>query len=100
MNTREILSDEESQALNERGHSADPQARAPEGQVVDLHADHWERIASDKVPALESISERMTQPAEDHRPASSSASPWRSRRGPGVRSAGASTPAACRCRPA
>jgi flagellar motor switch protein FliM len=60
MNTREILSDDESAALREPGASGDPQGRAPEGQVVDLHADHWERIASDKVPALESISERMT----------------------------------------
>lgn len=60
MSTREILSDEESQALREPGAAGDPQGRAPEGQVVDLHADHWERIASDKVPALESISERMT----------------------------------------
>ena len=60
MTTKEILSDEESQALREPGSQGDPQGRAPEGQVVDLHADHWERIASDKVPALESISERMT----------------------------------------
>ncbi len=60
MNTRELLSDDESQALRESGAAGDPQGRAPEGQVVDLHADHWERIASDKVPALESISERMT----------------------------------------
>lgn len=60
MTTSDILSDEESQALREPAGSADPQGPAPEGQVVDLHADHWERIASDKVPALESISERMT----------------------------------------
>lgn len=60
MSTKEILSDEESQALRESNAARDPQGRAPEGQVVDLHADHWERIASDKVPALESISERLT----------------------------------------
>jgi flagellar motor switch protein FliM len=30
-----------------------------EGQVRDLHSDHWERIVADRVPALESISERM-----------------------------------------
>ncbi|MEO8444759.1 MAG: FliM/FliN family flagellar motor switch protein [Gammaproteobacteria bacterium] len=60
MNTREILSEDESQALRAPSAAGDPQGRAPEGQVVDLHADHWERIASDKVPALESISERMT----------------------------------------
>jgi flagellar motor switch protein FliM len=60
MSTQEILSDEESQALRANAAAGDPQGRAPEGQIVDLHADHWERIASDKVPALESISERMT----------------------------------------
>jgi len=59
MSTQEILSDEESQALRKSDVAGDPQARAPLGQIVDLHADHWERIASDKVPALESISERM-----------------------------------------
>lgn len=60
MSTKAILSDEESQALREGGAAGDPQGRAPEGHIVDLHADHWERIASDKVPALESISERMS----------------------------------------
>jgi flagellar motor switch protein FliM len=60
MNTKVILSDEESQALREPGPDTNPQGRAAEGQVVDLHADHWERIAADKAPALESISERMS----------------------------------------
>jgi flagellar motor switch protein FliM len=60
MTTNEILSDEESQALRAPASPADPQGPAPEGHVIDIHADHWERIASDKVPALESISERMT----------------------------------------
>lgn len=60
MSTQDILSDEESLALREPAMTGDPLGRAPEGQVVELHADHWERIASDKVPALESISERMT----------------------------------------
>ena len=60
MNSKVILSDEEAQALRAGASLGDPQGRAPEGQVVDLHADHWERIAADKVPALESISERMT----------------------------------------
>lgn len=60
MSTREILTDEESQALRVSNAAADPLGRAPEGQIVDLHADHWERIASDKAPALESISERMS----------------------------------------
>lgn len=60
MTTQEILSDEESQALRAPADPADPQGPVPTGHVLDLHADHWERIASDKVPALESISERMT----------------------------------------
>lgn len=60
MSTSQILSEDESQALNARSVGGDPQGRSPEGQVVDLHADHWERIAADKAPALESISERMS----------------------------------------
>lgn len=60
MSTEGILSDEESLALREQGAAADPLAPAPEGQVVELHADHWERIAANRIPALESISERMT----------------------------------------
>ena len=60
MNTKEILSDEETNALRQSAADSDPQGRAPEGQIVDLHADHWERIASGKAPALESISERLS----------------------------------------
>lgn len=62
MNSDEIISDEESQALRAADaevSSADTEARTPEGQVRDLHADHWERIVADRVPALESIGERM-----------------------------------------
>ena len=60
MSTREILSDEEAAALRATAVPGSAMGPVPEGQVVDLHADHWERIASDRIPALESISERMT----------------------------------------
>ena len=59
MNTREIISDDEAQALREGAGSVDPQGPAPQGHVLDLHADHWERIAADRAPALEAISERL-----------------------------------------
>lgn len=61
MNTREILSDDEAQALREpaRDEPGDACPR-PAGEVVDLHADHWERIAADRLPALDSIMERMS----------------------------------------
>lgn len=64
MEPNEVLSEEESQAL--RAGDAESEAgdgagalQAADGQVRDLHPDHWERIFSDRVPALESISERM-----------------------------------------
>ena len=57
--SRDILSDEESAALRESDTGAGDDGPAPEGDVRDLHADHWEQIISDQVPALESISERM-----------------------------------------
>lgn len=62
MSSNEILSPEESEALREAdaaAAAADTEAPARDGQVRDLHADHWERIIADRVPALESISERM-----------------------------------------
>ena len=59
MNTREIISDDEAQALREGAGNVDPQGPAPEGHVLDLHADHWERIAADRAPALDAISERL-----------------------------------------
>ncbi len=62
MEDNEIISAEESQAL--RQADADVAAETGdvptrEGEVRDLHPDHWERIVADEVPALESISERM-----------------------------------------
>lgn len=58
MEPKEILSDAEAEALREDAAGAPP-GREPEGRVVDVHTDHWERIAADRVPALESIGERM-----------------------------------------
>lgn len=57
MDPRDIISDEESQALRADAPSAD--MPIPAGQVRDLHADHWERILADRAPALDSISDRM-----------------------------------------
>ena len=61
MEKEEVISEEEAQALRESDDvAADPAAQPMrEGEVRDLHPDHWERIIADQVPALESISERM-----------------------------------------
>ncbi len=62
MDPKDIISDEESQALREGAPlPGDPAAAGlvPTGQIQDLHADHWERILADRAPALELIAERM-----------------------------------------
>jgi len=62
MSSEQILSDEESAALRETNEAAsDNDAVSAETGtgVRDVHTDEWERIISDQVPALESISERM-----------------------------------------
>jgi flagellar motor switch protein FliM len=59
MDPKDIISDEESQALAASAPAGDPGAPAPAGQVQGLHADHWERILADRAPALESVAERM-----------------------------------------
>ena len=59
MSSSDIISDEESEALRENATEAADDSPAPDGSIRDLHADHWEQIISDQVPALESISERM-----------------------------------------
>lgn len=62
MEENEIISTEESQALREADVEVAAETGAlplREGEVRDLHPDHWERIVADEVPALESISERM-----------------------------------------
>ncbi len=62
MDPKDIISDEESQALREAPPLAGESGAAalvPSGQIQDLHADHWERILADRAPALELIAERM-----------------------------------------
>jgi flagellar motor switch protein FliM len=61
MDPKDLISEEESQALRESAapDGSSPDTPQPEGQVQELHADHWERILANRVPALESISERM-----------------------------------------
>jgi flagellar motor switch protein FliM len=62
MDPKDIISDEESQALRTNAPALDatgPAGARPAGQIQDLHADHWERILADRAPALESIAERM-----------------------------------------
>lgn len=58
METREVLSTDEVDALREEA-PADATGPAPDGRVVDVHADHWERIPAGRVPALDSIAERI-----------------------------------------
>jgi len=59
MATNEILSSEEAAALRAApaGDGTGPQ---PGGGVVDVHTDHWERIPAGRVPALDSIAERIS----------------------------------------
>lgn len=61
MDHKDIISDEESQALRQPPPAAAGQAAglARAGEVQGLHADHWERILADRAPALESIAERV-----------------------------------------
>jgi len=59
MSSSDILSEEESEALRESDAEGADDAPVPADTVRELHADHWEQIISDQVPALESISERM-----------------------------------------
>jgi flagellar motor switch protein FliM len=61
MDPKDLISEEESKALRDNGAPADTLSGAPQpdGQVQELHADHWERILAGRAPALESISERM-----------------------------------------
>jgi flagellar motor switch protein FliM len=58
MESNEILSSEESAALRATPATDGPGPR-PDGSVVDVHTDHWERIPAGRVPALDSIAERI-----------------------------------------
>lgn len=55
---KEILSSDEVDALR-RKDTPDDGGPQPTGRIVDLHADHWERIQAGRVPALDSIAERI-----------------------------------------
>lgn len=61
MDNKDVLTEEETQALRESDltENSDDTQTLRDGEVRDLHPDHWERIVADQVPALESISERM-----------------------------------------
>ena len=55
MDPKEVISEEESQAIREADVAvAEETGDVPtrEGEIRDLHADHWERIVADEVPAL------------------------------------------------
>jgi flagellar motor switch protein FliM len=62
MDPKDILTEDESQALRDNDNQApesNESAPRPAGVSREIHADQWERIIADQVPALESISERM-----------------------------------------
>lgn len=61
MDHKDVLTEEETQALRDSDLNDDTEESTGmrDGEVRDLHPDHWERIVADQVPALESISERM-----------------------------------------
>lgn len=58
MDGQNLLSEDEASALRTAGRDDTPPVPRP-GEVVDVNADHWERIPADRVPALESIAERL-----------------------------------------
>lgn len=59
MESNEVISGEEADALRESAGAADLEPRADAGGVRALDPDHWDRIFKDRAPALESIAERM-----------------------------------------
>ena len=58
MDSRDVLTDEEAEALRDTG-SEQSEAPATSEGVRNLDVDHWERIAPDQLPALDSITERL-----------------------------------------
>lgn len=58
MESDEVLTEEESAALRDRGGD-DDRPSADAGGVRHIDADHWERVFKDRIPALASITERM-----------------------------------------
>ena len=59
MESNEVLTGEESEALRSSGADTDDSLAADAGGVRLLDPDHWDRIFKDRAPALESIAERM-----------------------------------------
>lgn len=59
MESDEVLSGEEAEALRDSATAEDSSPSADAGGVRALEPDHWERVFRDRAPALESIAERM-----------------------------------------
>lgn len=59
MESDEVLTGEESEALRDSAATDDSSPSADAGGVRALDPDHWERVFRDRAPALESIAERM-----------------------------------------
>lgn len=59
MESDEVLSGEESEALRDSAATDDSSLSADAGGVRALDPDHWDRVFKDRAPALESIAERM-----------------------------------------
>ncbi len=59
MESDEVLTGEESEALRDSAVTDDSIAAADAGGVRALDPDHWERVFKNRAPALESIAERM-----------------------------------------
>ncbi|NND54967.1 MAG: hypothetical protein HKN56_08370 [Gammaproteobacteria bacterium] len=59
MESDEVLTGEESEALRDSAATDDASPSADAGGVRALDPDHWDRVFKDRAPALESIAERM-----------------------------------------
>ena len=58
MDPRDVLTDEEAEALRDSASEQSDDVTAS-GGVRNLDVDHWERIAPERLPALDSITERL-----------------------------------------
>jgi len=59
MEPKDILTDDESDALRDSAAIADGSPDADAGGIRVIDPDHWDRVLKDRAPALESIAERM-----------------------------------------
>lgn len=59
MESDEVLTGEESEALRDSAAEDDSSPSADAGGVRALDPDHWDRVFKDRAPAMESIAERM-----------------------------------------